>query len=193
MGIDSQQGQETETIQEIQAQHISDDEETLATIANADTNSEMENTSPTFFQVLNPLETSAISFSEDDIASNSVLFEDATAMHGLSTDMGTESLPDDEESIRAYNEAYTQLPNLTSAGIYQEILPDIDLTYLVSSHTVEEYIILHSVSAASQCLSGRIWNRDNHGFSGEVAKWVRNFLVYLRCGRQHHRHIQGCQ
>ena len=153
MGIDSQQGQETETIQEVQDEQISADEEVSAAIVNSASDSEMENTSPTPFQVLHPQETNAISLEEDGIASRHALSEDVATMYGLSTDMETESLPEDEESIRAYNEAYTQLPNLTSAGTYQEILPDIDLTYLVSSHTVKEYITLHSVAAASQSLT----------------------------------------
>ena len=152
MGIDSQQGHETETIQEVQNEQISEDEEASAAIVNTASDSETETASPTTFRVLYPQESNAISLAEDGIDSERVLSEDATAQ-GFSTDAETESLPEDEESIRAYNEAYTQLPNLTSAGTYQEILPDIDLTYLVSSHTVKEYITLHSVAAASQSLT----------------------------------------
>ncbi len=162
MGIDSQQSQETEAIQEVQEEQIPADELASAAIANVDANSEMENTSPTPFQVLHPQETNVISLEEDGISSRHALSEDAATMYGLSTDMETESLPEDEESIRAYNEVYTQLPNLTSAGTYQEILPDIDLTYLVSSHTVKEYITLHSVSAASQSL---IFSIQHQGLS----------------------------
>ena len=152
MGIDSQQGQETETIQEVQTEQISEDEEASAAIVNSASDSETETISPTTFQVLYPQETNGISFAENSISAIDSLPADAETDE-LSTNMGTESLPEDEESIQAYNEAYTQLPNLTSAGTYQEILPDIDLTYLVSSHTVKEYITLHSVAAASQSLT----------------------------------------
>lgn len=40
-----------------------------------------------------------------------------------------EEFPETEEEIQAYNENYTQLPQLTSAGYYPDILPGIDLSY----------------------------------------------------------------
>ena len=114
----------------------------MATLDEAEVDAEPASASPSAFQVLHPQETDAVSAihsSGEDAASNE-----------LSPGVDSGGLPEDEASIQAYNANYTQLPNLTSAGTYQEILPNIDLTYLISSHTVKEYITLHSVSAASQ-------------------------------------------
>ncbi len=61
-----------------------------------------------------------------------------------------------EEEIQVYNETYTQLPALTSVGYYPEILPDIDLSYLVTSNTVKEFVTIKSVSAAGTPLSFRL-------------------------------------
>lgn len=61
-----------------------------------------------------------------------------------------------EEEIQVYNETCTQLPALTSVGYYPEILPDIDLSYLVTSNTVKEFVTIKSVSAAGTPLSFRL-------------------------------------
>ena len=67
-----------------------------------------------------------------------------------------ESLPQTEEEIQAYNEACLQLPHLTSGGCYSDILPGIDLSYVVSANTVKESVTLQTAGAAGTPLTFRL-------------------------------------
>lgn len=55
----------------------------------------------------------------------------------------------DSAEIEEYNREQTAVKNLTSSGIYEEILPGIDLRYILHSNAIKENIIVKNREAVS--------------------------------------------
>lgn len=66
----------------------------------------------------------------------------------FSAPVNPEELTDSAE-IEEYNREQTAVKNLTSSGIYEEILPGIDLRYILHSNAIKENIIVKNREAVS--------------------------------------------
>lgn len=64
--------------------------------------------------------------------------------------------PETPEEVEEYNMEQAQLSTVKSSGMYSEILPNIDIQYVVQSNTVKENIILKDRSAVYETLSFKI-------------------------------------
>ena len=64
--------------------------------------------------------------------------------------------PETPEEIEEYNREQAQLATVKSSGMHSDILPNIDIQYVVQSNTVKKNIILEDRSAVYETLSFKI-------------------------------------
>ena len=66
------------------------------------------------------------------------------------------ALPTSEDEIEAYNQQKMAVSTITSKGTYRDILPNVDLEYIVTSNIIKENVTLKTKDAADTNLSFEI-------------------------------------
>lgn len=64
------------------------------------------------------------------------------------------------KTIQEYNAEQLEIPNLMAGGIYKDILPGIDIQYILDSVNIKENIIIKTIEAAQEKFTFRVYHPD---------------------------------